>query len=38
MNSYVGMALVKKERGQGDYFNKQSILLTLPASTSPLNQ
>ena len=26
MNSYVGMAMVKKERGQDDYFNQQSTL------------
>ena len=31
MNSYVGMIMVKKEQGQDDYFNQQSILLTLPA-------
>ena len=31
MNSYVGMTMVKKEPGQDDYFNQQSILLTLPA-------
>ena len=28
MNSYVGMTMVKKEQGQDDYFNQQSILLT----------
>ena len=28
MNSYVGMIKVKKEQGQDDYFNQQSILLT----------
>ena len=26
MNSYVGMTMVKKEQGQDDYFNQQSIL------------
>ena len=31
MNSYVGMTMVKKEQGQDDYFNQQSILFTLPA-------
>ena len=36
MNSYVGMIMVKKEQGQDDYFNQQSILLTLPAYISPL--
>ena len=31
MNSYVGMMIsLKKEQGQDDYFNQQSILLTLP--------
>ena len=31
MNSYLGMTMVKKELGQGDYFRQQScILLTLP--------
>ena len=29
MNSYVGMTMVKKEQGQDDYFNQQSILLTI---------
>ena len=29
MNKYVGMTIVKKEQGQEDYFNQQSILLTL---------
>ena len=29
MNSYVGMTIVKKEQGQDEYFNQQSILLTL---------
>ena len=38
MNSYVGMTMVKKEQGQDDYFNQQSILLTLPAYVSPLNE
>ena len=33
MNSYVGMTMVKKEEEQDDYFNQQSILLTLPAYT-----
>ena len=28
--------MVKKEPRQDDYFNQQSILLTLPANTSPL--
>ena len=28
MNSYVGMTMVKREQGQDDYFNQQSILLT----------
>ena len=28
MSSYVGMTIVKKEQGQDDYFNQQSILLT----------
>ena len=28
MNSYVGMTMVQKERGQDDYFSQQSILLT----------
>ena len=36
MNSYVGMTRVKKEQRQDEYFNQQSILLTLPANTSPL--
>ena len=36
MNSYVGMTMVKKEQRQDDYFNQQSILLTLPAYISPL--
>ena len=36
MNRYVGMIMVKKEQGQDDYFNQQSILLTLPAYISPL--
>ena len=36
MNSYVGMTMVKKEQGQDDYFNQQSIPLTLPANTCPL--
>ena len=31
MNSYVGITMVKKDQGQDDYFNQQSILLTLPA-------
>ena len=31
MNSYVGMTMVKKELGQDDYFNQQSLLFTLPA-------
>ena len=37
-NIYVGMTMVKKEQGQDDYFNQQSIhaLLTLPAYVSPL--
>ena len=32
------MTMVKKEQGQGDYFqvNQQYILLTLSANTSPL--
>ena len=34
MNSYVGMTMVEKEQGQGDYFNQQSILFTLPAYAS----
>ena len=34
MNSYVGMTMVKKEQGQDDYFNQQSILFTLPACIS----
>ena len=40
MNSYVGMTMVKKKQRQDDYFrvNKQSILLTLSANTSPDNQ
>ena len=33
MNSYVGMMMVKKEQGQGDYFSQQSILLTLSVTT-----
>ena len=32
MNSYVGMTIVKKEQGQDEYFNQQSILLTLITS------
>ena len=28
MYSYVGMIMVKKEQGQDDLFNQQSILLT----------
>ena len=40
MNSYVGMTMVKKEPGQDDYLNQQTIhvhvLLTLPAYISPL--
>ena len=37
MNSTVGMTMVKKkEQGQDDYSNQQSILLTLPAYISPL--
>ena len=36
MNSYVGMTMVKKEHGQDDHFNQQSVLLTLLANTSPL--
>ena len=31
----VGMTMVKKEQGQGDYFIQQSVLLTLPAYISP---
>ena len=34
MNSYVGMTMVKKEEGQDDYFNQQSILFTLPTYIS----
>ena len=34
MNSYVGMTMVKKEQGQDDHFNQQSILFTLPAYIS----
>ena len=34
MNSYVGMTMVKKEQGQDDYFNQQSILFTSPAYIS----
>ena len=34
MNSSVGMTMVKKDQGQDDYFNQQSILLTLPAYIS----
>ena len=34
INSYVGMAIVKKEQGQDEYFNQQSIHLTLPAYIS----
>ena len=34
MNSYVEMTMVKKEQGQDDFFNQQSILVTLPANTS----
>ena len=34
MNSYVGMTMVKKEQGQNDYFNQNSILLTLPTYVS----
>ena len=34
MNSTVGITMVKKkEQGQDDYSNQQSILLTLPAYT-----
>ena len=33
MNGYVGMTMV----GQDDYFNQQSILLTLPAYISATN-
>ena len=29
MNSYSGMTMVEKERGQDDYFSQQSILLTI---------
>ena len=36
MNNYVGMTMVKKEQGQGNFFDQQSILFTLPANTSPL--
>ena len=36
MKSYVGMTMVLKEQGQGDYFSQQSILLTLPANVSLL--
>ena len=36
MNRYVGMTMAKKEQGQDDYFNQQSILLTLLANISPL--
>ena len=32
MNGYVG--IVKKERGQDDYFNQQRILFTLPVYIS----
>ena len=28
MNSYVGMTMIKKEQGQDDYFNQQSIIFT----------
>ena len=28
MRSYVGMAMVKKEQGQDDYFSQKSIFLT----------
>ena len=38
MNSYVGITMVKKEQGQDEYFNQQSILLTLQAYRSPLNE
>ena len=34
MNSYVGMATVKKQQGQNDYLNQQSVLFTLPAYIS----
>ena len=37
MNSYVGMTMVKKEQRQDDYFNQQSILLTLPAYISSMS-
>ena len=37
MNSYVGMIIVEKERGQDDYFNQQSILFTLPAYISAID-
>ena len=36
MNSYVGMTMVKKEPGQEDYLNQQTIFLTLAAYISPL--
>ena len=37
MNSYLGMAMVKKEQRQDDYFRQRSrILLTLPTFISPL--
>ena len=29
MNSYSGMTMVEKERGQDDYFSQQSVLLTI---------
>ena len=29
MNRYVGMTMAKKEQGQDDYFNQQSILLII---------
>ena len=32
------MTIVKKEQGQHDYFNQPSILLTLPAYITPLNE
>ena len=36
MKSYVhvGMTMVKKEQGQDNYLNQQSVLLTLPAYIS----
>ena len=38
MNSYVGMTMVKKEQGQDNYFNQQSIVLTLPAYISATSE